>query len=252
MINFDMHVHTEYCGHAPGMTVQAILKRADDLGLEALAITEHIFSSSNLSLLDEIRDQLAEYRGNCEVLVGVEVDVDGMSREGKLVTENLDGIDFVVGSIHYVPGVGNYPMTPGDLTVSPEQFLEDWRNSLRGLLTCGKIDMLAHPGRIAVAALDADIYFGDIVSILSEAAKISADNNIAWEINELSCKRLKPRLLKKWHKIIIPAVEAGVKITFGSDAHDQFEIANQENVRQVIADLGDDFRLCGPMELGLL
>ena len=43
MINYDLHIHTKYCGHAPGMTVEAILRKADILGLETIAITSHIF-----------------------------------------------------------------------------------------------------------------------------------------------------------------------------------------------------------------
>ncbi|MHC4290750.1 MAG: PHP domain-containing protein, partial [Planctomycetota bacterium] len=42
MIDYDLHIHTEYCGHAAGMTVAAVLRRVEELGLKTIAITDHI------------------------------------------------------------------------------------------------------------------------------------------------------------------------------------------------------------------
>ena len=57
MIDYDLHIHTAYCGHAPAaMNVPAILTRADELGLKTIAITDHVFCEDDLAkMLVEIK-----------------------------------------------------------------------------------------------------------------------------------------------------------------------------------------------------
>jgi histidinol phosphatase-like PHP family hydrolase len=47
----------------------------------------------------------------------------------------------------------------------------------------------------------------------------SAKNRIAWEINELTGTRLSDYYRKRWHTIYKIALDAGVKLVFGSDSH---------------------------------
>ena len=72
MINYDLHIHTEYCGHAPGMTVEAILRQADILGLETIAITSHIFAPENLAWVRCVADDVKAVKHNCQVIIGAE------------------------------------------------------------------------------------------------------------------------------------------------------------------------------------
>ncbi|MHC5154970.1 MAG: PHP domain-containing protein [Planctomycetota bacterium] len=139
MIDYDLHIHTEYCGHAPGMTVAAILQRAEELGLSAIAITDHIFKQA-------------------EVFIGAEVDVNPADADGRLVTDDLDGLDIVIAGFHYVPTVGNLPHGPQDNTLSDEVFMEVWASSLLGIVSNPKIHTLAHPGRLLAASVDLDVH----------------------------------------------------------------------------------------------
>lgn len=59
MIDYDLHIHTEYCGHAPGMTVEAILRRAEELGLSTIAITDHIYRQNGHVVMEQIRRDVA-------------------------------------------------------------------------------------------------------------------------------------------------------------------------------------------------
>ncbi|MHC5094131.1 MAG: PHP domain-containing protein [Planctomycetota bacterium] len=93
MLNYDLHIHTEYCGHATGMTVAAILKQAEAMGLSTIAITDHIFKQADHRVIEKIREDVAEYRSAIKVYVGAEVDVDPDYADGRLVTDDLDGLD---------------------------------------------------------------------------------------------------------------------------------------------------------------
>lgn len=219
MIDYDLHIHTEYCGHAPGMSVEAILRCAEELGLSAIAITEHIFSHDDHALIHKIRQDVEAYSPSLKVYVGAEVDVNYKYTDGRLVTDTFEGLDYVIAGFHYVPTVGHYPWTHQDRRLDEEAFLDVWESSLLGLVGKPGIHTLAHPGRMLAACMDLDIYFEHGLHIFEKAAVLSAKNNIAWELNELTGRRLQTYWQEQWYRIYEIALEAGVKIVFGSDSH---------------------------------
>ena len=134
-MTYDMHIHTDYCGHAVGMNVDAILRRADELALDTIAITDHVFRRQDLAIIEQIAAEVKRARPRCRVIVGAEVDVDGFRADGRLVTDELDDIDYVIAGFHYVPTVGNYPHRPEDCPLKPERFFKVWRSSLLGIVS---------------------------------------------------------------------------------------------------------------------
>ena len=220
MIDYDLHTHTYYCGHAPNsMTVANILKQADELGLSTIAITDHVFKEDDLGIIDQIREEASKIKTNCRVVIGAEVDADSDYLDGRLVTDKLDSLDYVIASLHFLPGVGNYPRTPDDNPLGPELLIERWKSTLFGVVSNPKVHTLAHPGRMIAASVDLDVYWDEVIANLETAAEISAQNNVAWELNELTGYRLTEYYQQKWHQTLQVAIDKGVKIVYGSDAH---------------------------------
>ncbi len=248
MLNYDLHIHTEYCGHAPGMTVAAICKQADWLGLSAIAITDHIFQHSDYAIIEQIRDEAKACATHCQVYIGAEIDVDANYTDGRLVTETFDGLDIVIAGFHYVPTVGNLPRTPEDNTLSDEAFMEVWSSSLLGIVSNPKIDTLAHPGRLLAASVDLEVHFDDALCVFEKAAKLSVKNNIAWELNELSGYRLGGYWQEQWPRIYEIALAAGVKLVYGSDAHTPETIGMHDFVDRLRSKL-PKHRLVQPEEI---
>lgn len=240
-INFDNHIHTCFCGHADAMTIPVIVETADKLGLERIAIVEHIYSPAELPLIEKIKSQVAGLCHDCKVIVGAEVDVDGKKTDGSLVVENsqLEGIDFIIGAIHYVPGENFYPHSPDDCPLNADELMARWQSSLVGLVSNPIIDVLAHPARLPGVATDMNITFNHILSILEDAAQISAENNIAWEINNLTGAKIQQDFRSHWYLLTQSAIDAGLDITYGSDAHCPEDIAKQDCVQQILAELTD-------------
>lgn len=228
MIDYDMHIHTEYCGHAVPMNIKAILARADELELKTIAIATHIFKSPDLNVIDWIRDDIAKIEHNCRVIVGAEIDVDGRFCDGRLVTDQLEGLDYIVAGSHYIPGVDNYPRQWADCTLAPEVMFERWRTSLFGIISDKRIDTLAHPVRMLASAMDIDPIFDRILTVVDEAAQISAANNILWEINEHTSTKVNASCQDKWHRIYQTALDAGVELIYGSDAHSPEDIGKTD------------------------
>ena len=248
MMNYDMHIHTEYCGHAYGTTVESICRRADELGLEAIAITDHVFDSTDLPVISQIRREVEACKPNCRVIIGAEVDVDGQYSDGRLVTEDLDGIEYVIAGFHYVPTVGNYPHCREDCTLSQTGFLKVWRSSLLGIVSNPAIDTLGHPGRMVAASVDLDVHFEDVLAVFAEAAELSVQNDTAWEINELTGCRISEYYRNQWHRIYQVGLDAGVKLVYGSDAHDASCIAIADFTKLILSNLPDRC-LCKPDDL---
>jgi histidinol phosphatase-like PHP family hydrolase len=239
-MTYDMHIHTDYCGHAVGMNVDAILRRADELALDTIAITDHVFRRQDLAIIEQIAAEVKRARPRCRVIVGAEVDVDGFRADGRLVTDELDDIDYVIAGFHYVPTVGNYPHRPEDCPLKPERFFKVWRSSLLGIVSNPAVNTLAHPGRLVAASLDLDVWFDTILAVYAEVAQRSAENGIAWEINELTGQRLTDRWRDQWHRIYQVALDAGVRLIYGSDAHELHQIAGDAFARHILKDLPAD------------
>lgn len=233
-IDYDLHIHTAYCGHAPEMTIQAICTRADELNMRLITITDHIFEPADRAVIDKIRAEVAACKPRCRVLVGAEVDVDWNRIDGRLVTDDLDGLDYVIAGFHYVPTMGHYPWAIHQRRMEIERFLELWESSLLGVVSNPRINTLAHPGRMLAACTDLDEYFDHGLAVFDKAAQLSAQNNIAWELNELTGHRLPEYWQDQWHRLYEVALERGVKIVFGSDAHIPDDIALQIFARRVL------------------
>lgn len=240
MINYDFHIHTEYCGHAEGMTVEAIVRQAEALGLTSIAITDHIFHHENHAVIRKIREDVQACQPTIKVYVGAEVDVNPDYTDGRFVTNTFEGLDYVIAGFHYVPTVGNYPRIPEDNPLHDEQFLDYWKSSLLGIVSNPGIHTLAHPGRLLAASMDLDVHFEDALNVVEEAAALSAQNKIAWELNEMTGYRLGPQWLAQWYRIYEIALEAGVKLIYGSDAHTTEAIGTHDYTDMILGKLPDN------------
>ena len=250
MIKYDLHIHVKYCGHAPGMEVAAILKRAEDIGLETIAFTCHIFSEKDLAMLTQVRGDIEKAGTDLHVIVGAEVDADGEYYDGRLVTNRFDTMDYVVASIHYIPGVGILPDSPADNPLTGEVFFDRWRSTVLGLLSHEKVDTFAHPGRLLATSCDLEVFYDDALGVFEEAAKLSAKNNIAWEINELNEKKIPKRYHARWHEIYKIALDAKVRLVYGSDAHSPDAVGTYEFTEYLLRHLPNGC-LSTPQEIGL-
>jgi HisJ family histidinol phosphate phosphatase len=228
MMQYDFHIHTEYCGHAKGMTVDAICRRAEELNLETIAITDHIYNNQTAGVIEKIQEDLKTAAPKLPVIIGAEVDVDSDFVDGRLASDLIDGLDYIIAGFHYVPTKGNYPWRPEHNSLDEATFMRLWESTLLGIVSNPQINTLAHPGRLVTAAIGPKINWPAAMEVFKKAAKLSAKNRIAWELNELTGKRLSPEFAEKWHEIYAIALDAGCKLIFGSDSHDLESIGQSQ------------------------
>jgi HisJ family histidinol phosphate phosphatase len=236
-INYDLHIHTVYCGHAETMSVEAILRRADEMGLDTICIADHIYGLNEALVPQKIRGEAAEYKTNCRVLIGAEIDVAGGYSDGRLACPAPDGLDYCIAGIHYIPGPGNFPRSVADNNLKPDELLERWRSTMLGVFGNVKVDALAHPGRMITSVLDLDLYFEAMLGVLRDVAPVAARNNVLWEINEHDKDKLPAGYIDRWYRVYEIALEAGVKLIYGSDSHFPREIGVSEFAQKILSRL---------------
>ena len=197
-IRGDLHVHTNY-SDGEG-TIESMAEAAIDLGYEYLVFCDHSQSlrvANGLSP-ERLREKLTAVReadekyGEIHLLCGSEVDIlkDGtLDYEYDLLAE----LDFVVGSVHTSFGIGERAMTDRIVRAMNNPFVR----------------VIGHPtGRILNRR---DAYEVDVSRLIREAVA----TNTVLELNSY------PDRLDLSVPYAREAVEAGVRISIDTDAHDE-------------------------------
>ncbi|MFH1613593.1 MAG: PHP domain-containing protein, partial [Planctomycetota bacterium] len=199
MFDYDFHIHTELCGHAPGQTVKTIIEKTKELGLKMIAVTEHVFGPSDLKKLDIIRQEIRKHDSSCQVVIGAEVDVDRTVFDGRLTIEHRHDIDYILGTIHYLPGTEIMPHCEKLRPLGEKETFERWRSTLLGLVANPLVDTLAHPGAMIANAMPGDDFSNAVLDTFAQAAGISAKTGMAWELNNLTGWKLTPAQKEQYH-----------------------------------------------------
>ena len=194
----DLHVHTNY-SDGKG-TIESMAEAAIALGYEYLIFCDHSQSlrvANGLSpgrlanKMEAVREADGKY-GGIHLLCGSEVDI---LKDGTLDYEDalLDELDFVVASVHTSFGVGEEAMT--------ERIIRAMNNPY--------VRVIGHPtGRILERR---EPYAVDVSRLIREAAA----TNTVLELNSY------PDRLDLAAPYVREAINAGVRISIDTDAHDE-------------------------------
>jgi len=194
----DLHVHTNY-SDGKG-TIESMAEAAISLGYEYLVFCDHSQSLRVANGLppEKLKKKLAAVReadekyGEIRLLCGSEVDI---LKDGALDYEDalLAELDFVVGSVHTSFGIGEEAMT--------ERIVRAMNNP--------HVRVIGHPtGRILERR---DPYEVNVSRLIREAAA----TNTVLELNSY------PDRLDLAVPYVREAMEAGVRISIDTDAHDE-------------------------------
>ncbi|HQL10185.1 MAG TPA: hypothetical protein PLE35_11335, partial [Lentisphaeria bacterium] len=217
----DCHTHSRFAYCCDDLDVAIERRLMDMLNIERVAVTEHsghlFFTARDYwsirdwfrgspvrppendrseAYLQHVKDMVAS---DPRFLSGLEVDID---RNGQLLINDRlrQNLDFLIGSIHFLDD----PKAPE----APDQFLF----MAEKLMATGVIRAIAHPYRVftwdGVGCKPAHT-FDTMVAMLKRygvAAELSFHHN-----------RPSPEFFRK-------CLDAGVKISFGSDTHSLFKL----------------------------
>jgi histidinol phosphatase-like PHP family hydrolase len=234
----DCHIHTPFAYCNENMEPALTLQLAENFGLAGAAFAEHsshlYFNRADYKEERHLQEGLAVCRdeddrfdaylkelqkANCPgQCVGLEIECDYQNRL-LLREEDRERVHFLIGAVHGLP---ERKAKVKDLTQLTEQFM----TATATILQSG-IRVLAHPFRIFRRCKfePPEKLFAPVMQLLREA-------NVAAEIN-FHTNEPPPDFFRL-------CIEAGVKLTFGSDAHHLREIGEFQPHLNLLQEIGYD------------
>lgn len=251
-VKFDFHTHHERCGHAEG-TIRDYIESAISKGLDMIGIADHspYFSSEEDHLhpriamaksefpkyIAEVQQLKEEYKGKIDVLLGVESDFFPEHVEVYRKCFDPYPFDYIIGSVHHVEGLSIFKKDrwEGLSDETKVKTKDNYYDLIERSARSGLFQILGH-----IDAMKG--FYPEFSGIQSEAVektlKIIAEHDIAIEVNTSG----KTKYSGGWYpadEILEMANHYGVKITFGSDAHDPGRVADDfDLVRKKLKEIG--------------
>lgn len=252
----DYHTHHVRCGHAVG-ELEEYVKRGIELGLSQLGLSDHMpllhvdpaaYYPEMAMPLDELPRYVEEafqlkekYRGQIDLRVGLEGDfIEGWERQ---IEEIVDAYpwDYVIGSVHFL----------GEWDVSDFRQVHNWDGQDVFAVYERYYDAVAKAARTGfydiMGHLDVIKRFGHRPAAAFEAETIALERGalaavkaagVAMELNASGLSKPVAEMFPS-RRILSAAVELGIPLTVGSDAHDPRKLGEHlDQARALLRELG--------------
>lgn len=195
----DYHVHCNYNDHsAPDLTVQNVIRRAEEIGLRTIAFTEHVRRTSEW--IPEYLDEIEQAKTQVKVIPGF---------EGKILRDGSIDCPRAYAEKYFL--VASFHTKYGDKQV--------WMNALKAAIANPDVDVIGH--------LAPEDGFKVGVEEIEELAKMIVANE---KVVELNAKYHRPP--KPWLQVF---KNSGVSFGLGSDAHSLQEVGNFSPISDLIS-----------------
>jgi histidinol phosphatase-like PHP family hydrolase len=238
----DYHIHTHYlgCGNAT-MQVEAIVRRAEELGLRSIAITDHLNTLDRLPDHQKIRDELVRLETGIEVYFGCELNILDLNARlpyGSDVARQM-GFELALAGVH-----GTW-LDPADRT--PEAILTRQTELLIKLASCPMVDVVVHPWWFPPQEYAESLagWFRSMGAVPAEMtrdfAQAAADNGVAIEVNATACllPDYYPESLRaSYADYVAQLLEHGATLSICSDAHDIGQLGTTAAAEEILERLG--------------
>lgn len=252
----DYHTHHERCGHAVG-TLEDYIRRGIEIGLSQLGVSDHMpllhvdpaaYYPEMAMPMEELPRYVEEafrlkdkYRGQIDVRVGLEGDyIEGWEEQIERIVTGYPW-DYVIGSVHFL----------GEWDVSDFRQVHNWEekdvfavytqyyDAVTKAAQTGLYDFLGH--------LDVIKRFGhkpgpeleqETIALERRALSAVKEAGIAIELNASGLSKPCAEMFPS-ERILQAAIEMGIPLTVGSDAHDPQKLSEHlDQARTLLYKLG--------------
>lgn len=208
----DMHTHTLVSHHAY-CTVMEICRQANELGLEAVAITDHAYGMPDAANKWHFGGMWVIPRKLHNVFVFRGAEANIMNYDGiiDLTASDINKLDYVIASLH------TYCLSPGSI--------DDHTRAYENVINNSDIDTIGHPGEIEFPF--------DYDYIVSLCAK----KGVNIELNTHAIYK-SPESMQNYRRLAELCTKHGTNIVVASDAHFVTEIGNFAIVLDMLDSIG--------------
>lgn len=246
----DMHTHSDN-SHDGLYSATFMCESAVNVGLRAMAITDHFdcekfeefrLARSVRQSMFAIKKAQAAFAGKLIIIAGIELG-QVWANEAAASLALSYGFDFVLGSMHAVPGHDDFYYLDYSLPENdPDRLMKEYFEALKGLSAEGDFDSLAHltyPMRYIRQRCDKFPDMADFKDDIRDIYKNLIARGKALEINTSDLHRNFFETVPSKELIAFYKECGGKLITIGSDAHDF------KNIGKGIAEAMDIAKECG-------
>lgn len=252
IMRFDLHTHHDRCGHARG-GIRDYIEAAISNGLKVIGISDHTpyFSSEEdhpfpritmaksqfPEYVKEVLQLKKQYAGKIDVLLGIEADFFPEEVGKYRPYFERYPFDYIIGSVHHVDGVSIFKKDRWEGLSSQDKVRtkETYYHLIEKSARSGLYQILGH-----IDAMKG--YYPEFSSIqtavVEQTLKVIAESDIAIEINTSG----KTKYVGGWYPaddMLEMALHYGVKVTFGSDAHDPERVGDEfDEVQSRLKEIG--------------
>jgi HisJ family histidinol phosphate phosphatase len=224
------------------MTVEAIMKQWPRVGLERIAITEHVFAPDDLERIALIANEIPS--GVENVVLGAEMDADATALDGTLVAPT-EGLDWVIASFHKFPGTSIWWHDEGFRELKEEKTIYgEWIDWVHRVIAVGRPDALGHLGAMICQLSIVKEFGGSILRDFTEIMQSCRKHGVAVELNEGMHRKITPAQKATYYRVFQLARQEKVKIVLGSDAHSLPQIGRYVWAREIVEKLGIEMSDC--------
>lgn len=233
----DMHVHTKWSSDSE-TPVENQIERAIELGMKQLCITDHQdydappLAPDNFNFLvgntgetepylKELRGLKEKYEGRIELLIGLELGLQGHLGERLKEYAQCGDFDFYIGSSHYFDGMDGGDRRLYEGRSGKAACLQYFTEELENVKAFPDFDVVGHIDfvlRHAPGGAEAFRY-ADYSDIIDDILRRAIDSGKGIECNTSPMRNGGPQpnpnrqILKRYAEL------GGEILTFGSDAH---------------------------------
>lgn len=249
---FDLHTHHDRCGHARGK-IRDYIEAAIDRGLQVIGVADHtpyfsyeedqafpkiaMAKSEFPRYVKEVQELKSEYEGKIEVLLGIEADFFPEQIARYQPYFERYPFDYIIGSVHQVDGLSIFNKKRWKRLTDQQkiQTKETYYKLIEQSARSGMYHILGHIDAMKGFYPE----FSDIqTDVVEQTLKAIGENDVAIEINTSG----KTKDVGGWYPsddILEKANHYGVKVTFGSDAHDPKRVGDEfDLVAKRLKDIG--------------
>nr|WP_263327461.1 histidinol-phosphatase [Neobacillus sp. Marseille-Q6967] len=251
-VKFDLHTHHDRCGHARG-GIRDYIEAGIKNGLKVVGISDHtpyfsreedqpfphitMAKSQFPEYVKEVLSLKEQYAGKIDVLLGIEADFFPEQVEDYRPYFDKYPFDYIIGSVHHVDGVSIFKKDRWEGLTTQEKIRtkETYYSLIEQSARSGMYQILGH-----IDAMKG--YYPEFSSIqtatVEHTLKVIAEEDIAIEINTSG----KTKYVGGWYpadEMLEMALHYGVKVTFGSDAHDPERVGDEfDQVQKRLKEIG--------------
>jgi len=226
----DYHMHTPFSDGDSG--VDEYVKKASKLGLKEIAITDHVWCSSDW--IDEYVDEINRAREEYSITIHAGVEAKVIDREGSVdvADEDAEKVDFVMGVVHRYRPEADEPYDDS-LNFEPEEAACQERDLTLAMLKNPKVDLVGHPSRTYYkfhynkeTPHFPEEYLQEMIDVAKSVGK-------PLEYNARLPEYIREKLLDMY-------IDRGLGFTIGSDSHraERLENLDHDYIKKILVNRG--------------